>query len=327
MPLRRLFAITSILFLAVLAISPVKNALRPYRSFQRQFAKLGATRAKSQKAAQAYLDRPVAIQQVWLPAFENRVDRCTTCHLGVQDPEMAGAPGPFRLHSRTAHTPGDFDRFGCTSCHGGQGPATLEAEAHGTAKDAGTPMRPLAYIESGCGRCHSAEKVSGAELLSRGRAILEKYACYACHAVRGHEAFRPEAPPLEAVGLKAGAESLRRWLRGPKAQDPNATMPDFHLAEDQVEGLSHYLFSLTPQGGIGTRIRAAAAEPQGDAVNGKKIFAESRCISCHTVEGKGNGSAPELSKVASRATPGWRPAHKNPRTCIRGFCFFCYDYP
>jgi len=29
------------------------------------------------------------------------------------------------------------------------------------------------------------------------------------------------------------------------------------------------------------------------------------CISCHTVDGKGNCSAPELGKVASRASRGW----------------------
>ena len=204
MHLRRLFAITSILFLAVLAVSPVKNALRPYHSFQRKFARLGASRAKSQQAAQAYLHRPAGIQQVWLPGFENRVDRCITCHLGVQDENMAGAPGPFRLHSRTPHTPGSFDRFGCTSCHGGQGLATLEAEAHGIAEGSGSPMLPLAHIEAACGRCHTSEKVIGADTLSRGRAIIAKSGCYVCHAVRGQEAYRSEAPPLEPVALKTG---------------------------------------------------------------------------------------------------------------------------
>jgi cytochrome c2 len=61
--------------------------------------------------------------------------------------------------------------------------------------------------------------------------------------------------------------------------------------------------------------------------NGKKIFSESRCISCHTVEGKGNGSAPELSRVASQATRGWllafvRDPHAfNPRTRMPRYGF------
>jgi hypothetical protein len=48
---------------------------------------------------------------------------------------------PFRPHG-TVHTPDGFDRFGCTSCHGGQGPATSAEQAHGTARDAGPPMLP-----------------------------------------------------------------------------------------------------------------------------------------------------------------------------------------
>ncbi|HEX9148276.1 MAG TPA: hypothetical protein VF958_03860, partial [Thermoanaerobaculia bacterium] len=104
-PIRRLFAATSLLFLAVLAISPAKSALRSYRSVQRHYRQLGMARARSLKAARDYEQRPVAIQQVWLRDFENRVDRCTTCHLGVNDPLMKGASEPLRLHVQTAHTP------------------------------------------------------------------------------------------------------------------------------------------------------------------------------------------------------------------------------
>ena len=153
MPLRRLFAATSLLFLAVLAVSPAKSALSSYRSVQRRYRNLGMARARSLKDARDYERRPVAIQQVWLRDFEGRVDRCTTCHLGASDPLMRGAAEPLRFHVRTAHTPDAFDRFGCTACHGGQGPATSSEEAHGTAADAGPPMTPAAYLEAGCGRC------------------------------------------------------------------------------------------------------------------------------------------------------------------------------
>ncbi len=327
MPLRRLFAATSLVFLAVLAISPAKNALRPYRSLQRRFRKLGAARAKSLKAAREYMARPVAIQQFWLRDFDNRVDRCTTCHLGVSDAAMAGAPEPFGLHPRTPHTPGDFDRFGCTSCHGGQGPATSREDAHGTSREAGPPMTPLADIEAGCGRCHGGESVAEAPTLSRGRTLLARSGCYACHLVRGHEKFRSAAPPLETESLKTGGTWIRQWLADPRGTDANATMPNFQLTKKQIEALAHYIFSLAPSEELARKIQAAGAEPPGDAENGKKIFAESRCISCHTVEGKGNGSAPELSTVASRASRGWlieflrEPHAIDPGTLMPGFHF------
>ena len=327
MPLRRFFALTSVAFLVVLAISPAKNALRPYRAFQRKFAALGAVRARSAQQSKQYARRPIAIHQIWLPGLDNRVDRCTTCHLGVADPVMKAAPSPFTLHPWTPHTPGDFERFGCTSCHAGQGPATTEGQAHGTAADAGPPLLPAAYIEAGCGRCHAAVRVSNAPQLSQGRAIMERYGCFACHSMRGREAFRSEAPPLASEPVKTGAEWLRRWLKKPRDVDPNATMPNFQLTEREIEELSHYLFGQEVPEELARRVKAAGDEPPGDAANGKRLFAESRCISCHTVGGKGQGSAPELSKIASAASRGWllayvRDPHAfNPRTPMPQYHF------
>jgi len=305
MSLQRLFALSSVAFLAVLAFTPAKNALRSYRSIQREFRRVGAARAPGAKAAQAYAARPIAIQQIWIPALDNRVDRCTTCHLGVADAAMAGAPEPFRQHPPTFHTPRDFQRFGCTSCHAGEGLATDRADAHGTSPDATSPLRPAELIEAGCGRCHSGDAVRDAPALSRGRALMAKSNCYACHAVLGHEDFRADAPPLDTIALKTGGEWLRRWLSDPKAVDANATMPNFQLGRDDLTALSHYLFSRQSAPELQRAIALAAAEPAGVAAHGKTLFAESRCISCHTVDGKGNGSAPELGKIASRATRGW----------------------
>ena len=81
MQLKRLFVASSVLFLVVLAISPVKNALRPYRSFQQRYRQMGIERAKTVKAAREYRERPVRIEQLWLRDLGDRVDRCTTCHV------------------------------------------------------------------------------------------------------------------------------------------------------------------------------------------------------------------------------------------------------
>jgi mono/diheme cytochrome c family protein len=302
--LSRWFAASSLLFLGVLAVSPVKNALRPYRALQREYRRLGVARAASVKAAATYQALPAGIQQIWLPAFDDRVDRCTTCHLGVADAAMGGAREPFTRHSLTAHTPGDFERFGCTSCHGGLGLATSQRDAHGEVAG-GEPMLTADHLEAGCGRCHDGTTVAEAPILSRGRSLMERFNCYACHEVRGHHEFRSEAPPLDTLALKTGGGWLRRWLTDPRAIDPNTTMPNFQLPGDEILALSHYLFSRPVPAELANRIRLAAAEPAGDPASGKKLFSESRCVTCHTVEGKGNGSAPELSKVASAASRGW----------------------
>jgi mono/diheme cytochrome c family protein len=326
-PLRKVFALTSLAFLAVLAVSPAKNALRPYRAIQRRFRDLGVARAKSAREAREFANRPIAIQQIWLPELDNRVDRCTTCHLGAADTVMKGAPEPYTLHPWTPHTPEGFDHFGCTSCHSGQGLATSEGQAHGTARDAGPPMLPVAYLEAGCGRCHTAARVPEAPVLSKGRALMARFGCFACHSIHGQEAFRSDAPPLSTLPVKTGARWLEKWLKGPRDVDPNATMPNFQLAPREIEELSNYLFGVEVPEDLAGKVQAAQNEPPGDAANGKKLFAESRCISCHTVEGKGQGSAPELSKVASAATRGWllayvRDPHAfNPRTPMPQYHF------
>ena len=324
---RRLFALSSLAFLAVLAVSPVKNALRPYRAIQRDFQRTGMARAATVKAAQTYAARPIAIQQIWIPDFDNRVDRCTTCHLGVADDAMVDAREPFRRHPATYHTPGDLSRFGCTSCHGGEGLATSQDDAHGTAADAASPIVPAAYAEAGCGRCHQSSVVAEAPTLSEGRALMEKSGCFACHAARGHEDFRPDAPPLDSIAVKTGGEWLERWLSNPKAIDVNATMPNFRLSRQEIVDLSHYLFNRPVPAALRQAVETAASEPAGVSARGKTLFAESRCITCHTVDGKGNGSAPELGKIASRASRGWliafiRDPHAfNPQTRMPQYGF------
>ena len=169
--------------------------------------------------------------------------------------------------------------------------------------------------------------MAGAPVLSRGRALIARAGCYACHAVRGQDTFRSEAPPLATLPLKTGGEWVKRWLKDPKSIDPNATMPNFHLTDQAIDELSHFLFAAQVPKELAGRIEAAAAEPPGSPANGKKLVSESRCITCHTVEGKGKGSAPELSKIASTASRGWllaflrEPQAFNPRTAMPRYHF------
>ena len=41
---------------------------------------------------------PVRILQLVLPEL-NRVDRCTSCHISIEDPRMKDAPQPLTAHS------------------------------------------------------------------------------------------------------------------------------------------------------------------------------------------------------------------------------------
>jgi hypothetical protein len=63
------------------------------------------------------------LQQIWVKELD-RVDRCTTCHLGIEWKGLENAPNPFRSHPAEILKSHPLNQFGCTVCHGGQGFAT-----------------------------------------------------------------------------------------------------------------------------------------------------------------------------------------------------------
>ena len=54
-----------------------------------------------------------------------RVDRCESCHMGIDKPGFEDAPPPFQTHPNREGILGSHpvNRFGCTICHEGQGTA------------------------------------------------------------------------------------------------------------------------------------------------------------------------------------------------------------
>jgi mono/diheme cytochrome c family protein len=300
------FGVSSVAFLAVLAVSPIKDYFREYRRYQNDYRQRLLHAAGSLKDLQHAHALAVGVRQIWLPALDNHVDRCVTCHLGTEDARMAGAPEPFRLHPRTPHTPADFDRFGCVACHRGQGRATTVAEAHGHVSDWDSPILPVRYTEAACGRCHPGDTVPEASLLSEGRALMTKVGCYGCHKVAGHEGWTSAAPDLAGLAQKTNPAWLAAWIKSPRSLRPASWMPDFRLPAAEIDSVVAFLWSQPPR--VDLDAEPGAAVPKGDSDRGRLLFSTSRCISCHTVEGRGNGSAPELSGVGSKVTRRWLAA-------------------
>ncbi|MCU1265127.1 MAG: hypothetical protein JWM21_1445 [Acidobacteria bacterium] len=135
----------------------------------------------------------------------NIADRCEVCHLGVRSPltiraeDMApGGPGKdpddlaraFVSHPNKElldiHKP---DRFGCSSCHWGNGRATTgEEKAHGLNKFWLWPMFEKENTEAGCQQCHSKDRVTqGAETLNLGRDLFSQRGCMGCHRYEGFD--------------------------------------------------------------------------------------------------------------------------------------------
>jgi cytochrome c oxidase cbb3-type subunit 3 len=72
-------------------------------------------------------------------------------------------------------------------------------------------------------------------------------------------------------------------------------MPAFALRKDQLDNLAGYIRSLN--------VTAFDAKPEGDLAVGKAFFfGAGHCSSCHTAQGLGGSTGPDLSNIARQLT-------------------------
>ncbi len=139
------------------------------------------------------------------------IDRCESCHLGVrepikltrkdmgwtgEDPSDDAAATAFVSHpNKELFKTHDPDRFGCSTCHGGNGRGTTSVEkAHGRYEHWLWPLYYKENVESGCNQCHNRDRVlQGADVLNRGKNLFQVRGCAGCHR---YEAFDREADAL-----------------------------------------------------------------------------------------------------------------------------------
>lgn len=298
--LLRWFAVLGVAFLAIFTWVFLKEYLAEWRKYQAAFRVL-QPQLKDPHAL-SLAPRAEGIRQIWLADID-RVDRCTTCHLGADDPDFGQAPQPFRTHSGTwlnSHQP---ERFGCTVCHAGQGEATgFRSAAHRSLPNWPEPMRSPELMEADCGACHRERVPRQAPWLADGRRLIGEANCVACHDIPGFRIDEVRAPRLESVGHKARPDWIARWLKEPKTYLPRSRMPNFRLEADEIEALSAFLLS---QRAVAPLDASAVDWKRADPVRGRALFGEARCVSCHAIEGRGGTLGPELTQVGSKVRREW----------------------
>ncbi len=201
--------------------------------------------------------------------------RCMTCHLGIDKPDMIqerwaampeatrkqlSLPGQnpeelatvYKLHPRFNEffSNHPIERFGCTSCHRGQGVALTAASAHGRYPEAGErkgqqfhhverPFFHAKYREAGCARCHGHEtEITGATKLNAGKRMFEQYGCVGCHEMSAFKDAPKIGPSLEKLAAKLDPQWMFRWIRDPRHFSPRTKMPQFFESgrEFRVDG-------------------------------------------------------------------------------------------
>jgi mono/diheme cytochrome c family protein len=252
------------------------------------------------------------ILQVRIPTL-NRIDRCTSCHLGMEDPAMEAVPSPLGMH------PGDFlehhpvQRYGCTICHGGQGRALTREDAHGRSEKAHwpSPLLDQTYIQSSCGKCHLAifdedsrdalTTIPGMELFLKGKTVFSREGCLGCHQARGLGGIL--GPDLTEQGEKTkheysfqhirGEQTVSNWLKehfkDPEMVSPGSQMLAINLEEEQLNALATFVMGLAkPEIPFDYFTMPTLQELKGirDTVNGSTGFGYF-CAACHGKQGEG----------------------------------------
>lgn len=335
--MRLIFAASSVIFLAVLAISPVKDYLREWKRYEKDYVRFAQTRPDTKRLLADYRS---GIDQIWIPQM-GVVDRCTTCHQGITQPSLADAsiPQPFRAHPPTPHRARDW---GCVVCHRGQGLATDVRHAHETTLTWERPLLPVRYIQASCGLCHR-DSLPEAPQLNRGRELLARLNCVGCHRLEGIGRPTMLGPDLTSVGSKVSRAWIYKWLKDSRTlrasdgsvlvngyeNEDEPRMPKFRLSEDDLRALSGFLASLKGEPiqpyKFDARIAAAWAKRPDLLEQGETRFRQMFCTTCHSLavtragETKliGGDIGPELTKVGSKADPDWLVAWlRNPQAYL-----------
>lgn len=212
---------------------------------------------------------PIGIKQIWQPEI-GIVDRCSSCHLGVEAANPMLGESLFAPHPPIPHDP---RTMGCTPCHGGQGRATTASAAHGNVEAWADPLLEPAYVEAGCGSCHSHILVPNRLMAAAGQHLYEEQRCGACHTGERE---------LATIGLRGIPESWHTEHMG-RVIGEEAFAP---LAEEEIPLVNAYLQTL-----IGApRLMA-----------GKMLAQELGCRGCHRINGVGGEEGPDLSNVGRAA--------------------------
>lgn len=146
------------------------------------------------------------------------------------------------VHSNSKHP---MEKFGCTTCHSGQGSGT-EFSLSGHYPNSTTarkrwvnehgwetnhywdfPMLPLRFVEASCLKCHhhvtdliGPDNKNEAPKLIRGYNLIREAGCFGCHEIHGRKNNRPVGPDLRLEAYPP-LESLTAAERNKILADPD----------------------------------------------------------------------------------------------------------
>jgi cbb3-type cytochrome oxidase cytochrome c subunit len=245
-----------------------------------------------------------------------KIDRCHTCHVGIDKPGFEDAEQPLTTHPNlelyvTDQSPHPMKQIGCTVCHEGNGMATQFVRAAHTPRDYEQkkewedkyhwhklhhwehPMLPKGNEQTSCYKCHTdPEQIPEADVLLQGHTLYIDKGCYACHSIDNepYKNLRKPGPGLTEITQKLTPAWTQRWIADPWKFRPDTSMPKLFYNENtrdpkgtaqddvMVEAITRYLYETSKEDEL------PAPPVEGDVERGRELTTEVGCMACHVID-------------------------------------------
>ena len=152
--------------------------------------------------------------------------------------------------------------------------------------------------------------------VNEGKMLWHKYDCIGCHTILGNGSYF--APDLTKTTTNKPASYIEKFLVNPRKVKTGSAMPVLGISDEEARNIVAFLDWVSKVDTNGWPPEPVLAAMVRAKSGGAAVYEKFACSACHTINGIGGTSGPDLSHVGSRLPdPEWHRQHlMNPGSVV-----------